>query len=189
MSRERYDFGRVELLDAEAIGKPGQRRFRLFARGHGRAAVLWVEREQLAALGDALDQALAQISGEEVLRPLAQAAAPEAPGAPADFPAHPDVEFQVGQLSLGYDDRENVLLLLAAPIRIIDEEEPGEQGELRDPEFAARFTRDQANTLSRHIQGILASGRPRCPFCGAPLGPEPHACPKQNGHHPVEIEN
>jgi uncharacterized repeat protein (TIGR03847 family) len=186
MSRERYDFGRVELLDAEAIGKPGQRRFRLFARGHGRAAVLWIEREQLAALGDALDQLMAQVSGEEVLRPLAQAAAPEVPGAPPDFPLHPDVEFQVGQLSLGYDERDNLLLLLAAPIRAVDEEEEGEGGQMRDPGFAAKFSREQANTLSRHILGVLSAGRPRCPFCGAPLGPAPHACPKQNGHHPIE---
>jgi uncharacterized repeat protein (TIGR03847 family) len=189
MSREGYDFGQVELLDAEAIGKPGQRRFRLFAREQGRAAVLWVEREQLAALGDALDQVLAQISGEEVLRPLAQATALEAPGAPPDFPEYPDVEFQVGQLSLGYDDRDNLLILLAAPIKAIDEEEPEERGQMRDPGFAAQFTREQADALSRHIQGILASGRPRCPFCGAPLGSEPHACPKQNGHHPVEIDD
>jgi uncharacterized repeat protein (TIGR03847 family) len=177
----------VELLDAEAIGKPGARRFRLFARGRGRSAVLWVEREQLAALGDALDQLLAQISGEEVLRPLAQAVSEQVPGAPADFPAQPDVEFQVGQLSLGFDERDTLLILLAAPLGEAEEEQ-GERGQIRTPGFAARFTKEQATALGRHIQGVLSSGRPRCPLCGAPLGDEPHACPKQNGHHPIEAQ-
>jgi len=190
MSRAAYDFGRVELLDAEAIGKPGRRRFRLIARAHGRTASLWIEREQLQALADALDQLLAQLAGGEVLRTLIPTQAPETPGAPADFPAQPDVEFQVGELSLGYDEHDNLLAILATPLELVGEEEEGEMRVRRnsEPGFAARFSRDQATTLSQHIQGILTSGRPRCTLCGAPLGPEPHACPKQNGHHPIEVE-
>src|SRR5262244_282316 len=49
MSNEPHDFGRAELLDAEAIGQPGSRRFRLFARSGRGSAVLWMEREQLEA--------------------------------------------------------------------------------------------------------------------------------------------
>ncbi len=188
MSRESYDFGRVELLDAEAIGQPGRRRFRLFARGHGRTASLWLEREQMQALSDAIDQLLAQLAGGEVLRPLLQTPDIEVPGAPADFPDHPDVEFQVGDLSLGFDERNNLLALLASPLELIEEGGEARLRRSREPGFTARFTRDQAMTLSQHIQGILTAGRPRCSYCGAPLGPEPHVCPKQNGHHPVELE-
>ena len=184
LSREAYDFGRIELLDTEAIGKPGRRRFRLFARARGRTAGLWIEREQLQALSDAIDQVLAQLAGGDVLRTLLPTQAPEAPGAPPDFPDHPDVEFQIGELSLGYDERDNLLAILATPLEPIEEGKTGTQH--NTPGFAARFTRDQGLALSQHIQGILASGRPRCAFCGAPLGPEPHACPKQNGHHPIE---
>ena len=189
MSREAYDFGRVELLDAEAIGKPGHRRFRLFARTRGRTAGLWIEREQLQALSDAIDQLLAQIAGGDVLRALLPTEAAEVPGAPPDFPDNPDVEFQIGELSLGYDERDNLLAILATPLELVEE-----QGEIRtqrssEPGFAARFNRDQATALNQHIVGILASGRPRCQLCGAPLGPEPHACPKQNGHHPIEPES
>ncbi len=190
MSRAAYDFGRVELLDAEAIGKPGRRRFRLIARSRGRTAGLWIEREQLQALADAIDQVLAQIAGGEVLRTLLPTQAPAAPGAPADFPDQADVEFQVGELSLGYDEQENLLALLATPLEVGGEDEEGEMQVRRssEPGFAAHFSRDQATTLSQHIQGILLSGRPRCTLCGAPLGPEPHACSKQNGHHPIELE-
>ncbi len=187
MSREAYDFGRVDLLDAEAIGKPGRRRFRLFARAHGRTAGLWIEREQLQALADAIDQVLAQIAGGEVFRNLLPTQAAEVPGAPSDFPDHPDIEFQIGELSLGFDERDNALAVLATPLEMV--EEGGEMRSRRsdEPGFAARFNRDQATTLSQHIQNILNSGRPRCNLCGAPLGPEPHACPKQNGHHPIEV--
>lgn len=187
MSREAYDFGRAELLDAEAIGRPGSRRFRLFARARGRTAGLWLEREQLQALSDAIDQLLAQIAGGDVLRTLLPTEAPETTSAPPDFPSHPDVEFQVGELSLGYDERDNLLVILATPLEPLGEEEVGRRRS-GSPGFAARFTRDQGLALSQHIMGILAAGRPRCAFCGAPLGPEPHACPKQNGHHPVEPE-
>jgi uncharacterized repeat protein (TIGR03847 family) len=187
MSREAYDFGRVDLLDAEAIGKPGRRRFRLFARARGRTAVLWIEREQLQALADAVDQLLAQIAGGEVFRNLIAPQTADVPGAPPDFPAHPDIEFQIGELSLGYDERNNLLAVLATPLEL--GEEGGEMRARRsqEPGFAARLSRDQATTLSQHIQSILSAGRPRCNLCGAPLGPEPHACPKQNGHHPIQI--
>ena len=188
MSREAYDFGRVELLDAEAIGQPGRRRFRLFARGRGRTASLWIEREQLNSLADALDQLLAQLSGGDVLRPLLHTQNEAVPGAPADFPTHADIEFQIGELSLGFDERNNLLALLATPIEIIEEEGEARAQRSQEPGFAARFSRDQAKVLSEHIQSILASGRPRCSYCGAPLGPEPHVCPKQNGHHAVEVE-
>ncbi len=188
MSREAYDFGRVDLLDAEAIGKPGRRRFRLFARARGRTAGLWLEREQMQALADAIDQVLAQLPGGETFRNLIPSQNEEVPGAPSDFPAHPDIEFQIGELSLGYDERDNVLAILATPLEVLEEAE----GEIRamrseEPGFAARFSRDQASKLSQHIQSILTAGRPRCNLCGAPLGPEPHACPKQNGHHPIEV--
>ncbi len=187
MSREAYDFGRVDLLDAEAIGRPGRRRFRLFARARSRTAGLWIEREQLQALADAIDQLLAQIAGGEVFRNLIPPANAEVPGAPPDFPAHPDVEFQVGELSLGYDERDNILVILATPLELLEEEGQMRARRSDEPGFAARFSRDQATALSQHIQGILSSGRPRCNLCGAPLGPEPHACPRQNGHHPIEI--
>ena len=188
MSREPYDFGRVELLDAEAIGQPGRRRFRLFARGRGRTAGLWVEREQLQALTDALEQLLAQLTGGEVLRPLIQAAPTDVPGAPPDFPDHPDVEFQIGDLSLGFDERNNLLALLATPLELIEEQGEARVRRSREPGFAAHFTRDQATRLSQHIQGILAAGRQRCPLCNTPLGPEPHVCARQNGHHPIEVD-
>lgn len=186
MSSELHDFGRAELLDAEAIGQPGRRRFRLFARSARGTASLWLEREQMEALSLALDQLLAQVTGEAVLRPEAQANVPKPPGAPEDFPEETDVDFRVSQLTLGYDEESDVIVLLATPLELIDPEEQIAPTDDAEPQFAARISRQQASRLSRHIGGALAGGRPRCPFCGLPLEPE-HVCAKQNGYHPVEL--
>lgn len=186
MSNELHDFGHADLLDAEAIGQPGQRRFRLFARSPRGTASLWLEREQMEALSLAIDQLLAQISGGTVLRREAQAKVPQPPGAPSDFPEEPDVDFRVAQLTIGYEEDTDLVVLLAAPLLLVEE-----QGEIVaqddvEPEFAARISRQQATRLSGHITGVLAGGRPRCPFCGLPMEPE-HVCVKQNGYHPVEL--
>src|SRR5260221_6130188 len=121
MASERNDFGSAELLDVEAIGQPGNRRFRLFALGQdGLSASLWMEREQLEALAVAIDRLLAQVLGRVVLRPEAQASAAPAPHAPTDFPKHPDVEFQVGQMQIGYDEDDDCVVLRASPLEVIE---------------------------------------------------------------------
>jgi uncharacterized repeat protein (TIGR03847 family) len=185
MSSDLHDFGRPDLLDAEAIGQPGHRRFRLFARRAQRTASLWLERQQMEQLSLALDQLLAQVMGGDVLRPEAHADPPRPPGAPEGFPEQADVEFQVGQLTLGYNEDADLVVLLAAPLVV--EEQDGEVVAREDvePQFAAQLTRTEATRLSGHIAGVLAAGRPRCLFCGMPMEPS-HVCAKQNGHHPVE---
>ena len=186
MNGELHDFGRAELMDAEAIGQPGQRRFRVFCRSVQGTASLWLEREQMEALAQALEQLLAQISGQPVLRLEAQASPPRPPGAPADFPQEPDVDLHVAQLTLGYDEEHNLVVLLAAPLMLVEQDGELTAPDVMDPEFAVRMSRRQAATLSSHITGALAGGRPRCPLCGQPAEPE-HVCVKQNGFHPVEL--
>jgi uncharacterized repeat protein (TIGR03847 family) len=186
MSSDAHDFGRAEILDAEAIGQPGQRRFRLFARSPQGTASLWLEREQMEALSLALDQLLAQISGGAVLRKEAQSSVPTPPGAPADFPEEADVEFRVAQLTIGYKEDDDLVVVLAAPLELVEQEGEVVARDDVEPQFAAGISRQQANRLSTHIAGVLAGGRPRCPFCGLPLEPE-HVCVKQNGYHPVEL--
>ena len=59
-----YAFGPATRLQAEAIGEPGHRTFRLLVESDdGRAAALWVEKEQLQALGLAVEQLLAEFQG------------------------------------------------------------------------------------------------------------------------------
>ncbi len=187
MNEELHDFGHAELLDAEAIGKPGERRFRLFARSGVMTASLWLEREQLEQLSLAVDRLLARVAGGEVLRPEALADVAPPPGAPGDFPESPDVEFQVAAMQLGYDPDTDLILLRAAPMELVEQE--GGELTLREdvePHFSAVISRAQATRLSAHLLSILAAGRPRCPFCGRPME-DRHVCEKQNGYHPIGL--
>ena len=66
--------------------------------------------------------------------------------------------------------------------------ERGEEVEdavLDEESISFQFTSQQAQELSITIQTVVASGRPVCPLCHAPLDGGPHACVKQNGHREI----
>lgn len=178
------DLGPIDIVGAEAIGQPGERRFRLFAMIHNISVALWMEKEQLNNLSIALDRILAQLTEGRILRTEAQASPPVPPqGAPAHFSANPEFEFQVGQLRISYDENRNMLELISIPLGIVME--PGQEPQviLRDDEtLSFRFTLLQAKELASSITILVSSGRPTCPLCKAPLDEGPHACVKQNGH-------
>ena len=172
MSDSLTEFGPIGRLEADAVGPPGRRAFRLLAVGERGVAWLWVEREQLQALAMLIEQLLTGLPALDLrsaqVPPRPTAESQESPPA-----VPPDVEFKVGQLALGYDESQRVYLLLAHEIEA-------------DPDGPARFscqaTRPQLRTLGSSIAPLLAAGRPRCPACEAPLGTGKHLCPRANGH-------
>ncbi len=168
----------------EAIGQPGQRRFRLFALVRDISVAMWMEKEQLSNLSLALDRILAQLTEGGMLRIEAQAEPqPTLVGAPASFPQKPSFEFQVGQLRISYDERSNLLVLIGVPLEVVIERGQEPQVILREEDtLSFNFTLLQAQELSRAITVLVTSGRPVCPLCGTPLDGGPHACIRQNGH-------
>lgn len=178
------ELGPVEILGAEAIGQPGQRRFRLFALARNISVAMWMEKEQLYNLSLALDQILARLTEGSILRIEAQAEPqPTSVGAPAGFPQKPSFEFQVGELRISYDGRRDLLVLIGVPLEVVIERGQEPQVILREEDtLSFNFTLPQAHELSRVITVLVSSGRPVCPLCGTPLDGGPHACIRQNGH-------
>ena len=168
----------AQRLRAEAIGEPGQRRFRLMAVVDGETYVVWMEKQQLQALGMALEQMLEQLAdnGPDL----------EATGAPVPFDTETRRQFRAGRMELGYDERRDRLVIVAHDINEGDEDEEDDEigREPAQPSFGCRLTRAQAREVSAEAAAVVAAGRPRCSMCGAPMGPEPHVCPQQNGHFP-----
>jgi uncharacterized repeat protein (TIGR03847 family) len=161
----------AQRLQVDALGVPGQRRFRLMALVDGVTYVVWMEKQQLQALGLALEQILEQLpdDGPDL----------EGTGLPVDFDSETDNQFRVGRMELGYDDRRDRLVIIAHDLA-------GEGGR---PSFSCRLTRAQAREVSADAAAVVAAGRPRCSMCGAPLGPGPHVCPEQNGHLPLSVDD
>lgn len=182
------DLGLVPLLGADAVGQPGERRFRLFTRSGRGSAIMWMEKEQLAGLSEVLDRSLAYVTEGQILRVEAQAIGMSSvEGIPDDFPRHPTSEGQVGQMRLTYDEAEGNFVLNVVPLDIqIDAGTEEPQVVMRyDDAVSFAFTLLQAQSLSQTIQHVLTSGRPVCPLCHMPLDGGPHACVKQNGHREI----
>src|SRR5690349_17903675 len=100
------DLGRIRVLGADAVGQPGQRRFRLFVQAARGSAIIWMEKEQLNTLSMMIDRVLAQVTEGQILRVEARADGESGPvPMPADFPSAPSYEFQVGQIKLSFDER------------------------------------------------------------------------------------
>ena len=164
--------GEAQRLRAEALGEPGQRRFRMLAIIDGATHVVWMEKQQLQALGLALEQLLEQLPDR----------GPElgASASPAEFQADTLNQFRAGRMELGYDERRNLVVVVAHDLAQEDED--------TEPTLRCRMTRSQARDLSAEVATVVAAGRPRCTMCGAPMGPGPHVCPQQNGHLPHAFE-
>ena len=182
------ELGRIDVLGADAIGQPGQRRFCLFARSRRGSALMWMEKEQLNRLSLTLDQALAQLTEGQMLRTEAQAGSlPVPPSLPADFPRLPEYDFRAAQMGLTYDEQDEMFTFIVAPVDVVMGEEQEEPRVLVHEEDAVSFlfSQRQARELARTIALLVAGGRPVCPFCHTPLDSGPHACVKQNGHHEI----
>jgi uncharacterized repeat protein (TIGR03847 family) len=169
---EQYDFGRVDQIDAEAIGPAGQRRFRLTVLADDKSASLWMEKEQVAALATAMEQQLVRSN-----RPRSRARRTDEDEPPLPLPLNPSVDFRVGQLALGYDEERALFVLQAY----------GREGDA-DGQVTLTCTadHDQARRLIRKISSLMSSGRPVCPLCGAAIEGE-HHCPRSNGHAEVVL--
>ena len=172
-------FGERSLVDAqrvrvEAIGEPGQRRFRLMVIADGDTAIMWMEKQQMQALGLALNQMLEQFSTDTLDFGRGDV--------PIDFDADTRRQFRVGRIELGFDEANGRVVVIAHDINSGDADEDGEAAA---KPFACRLSQSQAESLSGSAATIVAAGRPRCTMCGAPMGPDNHVCAQQNGHLPI----
>ncbi|MEI2731126.1 MAG: DUF3090 family protein [Dermatophilaceae bacterium] len=161
-----FEFERPERFVAGTVGPPGGRTFFLQARDGRRLVTVSCEKEQLAVLADRLDDLLDE-HDPDLAVPV------PADEAPLETPI--DDEFRVTSLSLGWDPTRSVVVLTA--------EHEDESGEASGTD-AVRLVLSpaQARGFARRTKALVGAGRPPCPFCGGPLDPSGHVCPRSNGY-------
>lgn len=188
MTRRRYLFDTPDRFVAGTVGQPGNRVFFLQAREGGRIVSVALEKIQVAALAQRLDELLDEL-GRRGVEGAAEAieAEPEerADTTPLDEPINE--AFRAGTLSLGWDATAGRVLIEAR--EITDDEDDEETLTAEDDDdtdgpdlLRVRVTAAAARAFVERAVRVLASGRPPCPLCGQPLDPQGHLCPRRNGH-------
>jgi len=167
--------GSLSRLDAESIGEPGRRTFRLLLEAGPAHCTLWLEKEQLHQLAVHLKQAVESLSEEE--------RGHESRTREGSWPGEGDeVDFRAGEMRLSLDKEANSFYIAA-----IERENPEAESDSPPPvSISFWISLTQARTLAEDALRICAAGRPLCFLCGQPIDPDGHACPRANGHTVLE---
>jgi uncharacterized repeat protein (TIGR03847 family) len=129
-----------------------------------------MEKEQLFQLATAIQRLL---STADVNTSVVENVAPQRAG-------DQSFDFQVGQLMINEESRGSILQLQAN-----DQEETDPS----IPTLGALMDLNQLKALSDEALSVCAAGRPRCPLCGVPMGPEGHQCVRTNGYHKESLDD
>jgi uncharacterized repeat protein (TIGR03847 family) len=168
-----YELNPVSHITTGFVGQPGKRVFYLQATRGLQVVTLIVEKAQVQALADYIQEFVKEL--QEKTPSLAPAVSNyKAERMSLKLPLDP--AFRVGQLGLGYDESRDLMVIVAQAI-------VPEEGQAEEADTARFFaTRTQLLALSEHSQAIVKQGRPICGMCGQPIDPEGHFCPRSNGH-------
>jgi uncharacterized repeat protein (TIGR03847 family) len=172
-----YDLNPVQHIVADAVGEPGQRTFFLQARADRMLISLVLDKHEVGQLAIAVLQLLEDL---EKQNPNLSEATTSRRSVQLEHPLDP--LFRVGQLSIGYDEEDDMIWLVAKELVV------NEAGEVIDPSRedvpAVRFvaTRSQMRAMSEHALEIISKGRPVCPLCGRPIDRTGHFCARTDGH-------
>lgn len=172
MSGDVIDLNPVSRITIGTVGAPGQRVFLLQAQQERSPLTLKIEKEQARVLATSLDEFLDEIN-DKYPRPYASFDRPLGSDLLLHDPIEP--EFVVGQIGLGYDEGDDMIVLVVQEIQA--------EEQFTKPR-TARFwaTRGQMQALSDHTLNIVNQGRPICPLCNGPKSETGQFCPRSNGH-------
>ena len=181
-----FDFDEVDAFTVGAVGQPGSRLFLLQARRGATSVTIKCEKRQAGAIADYLRRVLVDL--------------PDPPDKPAPdalqlaMPA--EAAFVLGPVGLGYDrENDRVLVQLEELVETdLGGDSAEDDDEISDPVARLRsltddvdrghvrlfLSRSQAAAFCDHADSVVAAGRPPCRWCGHPINPDGHACPRMN---------
>lgn len=173
MTRRLFIFDDPDRFVAGTIGEPGERAFYLQARKGGALVSVGLEKVQVAALAQRLDDLLEAVE------------ASAEPPAGDDHPLEePVVElFRVGAMALAWDaGTEAVVIEAQTPTEDGDYAELPDDAEDGPDLLRVRISVADARGFVRRAEALVGAGRPACPFCGEPLDPQGHFCTPGHEH-------
>ena len=173
-------FDPAERFVVGTVGVPGERTFFIQAREKNRLVSVSLEKAQVSALADRILQILREVRSSEPLTNFERVASDDQP---LESPI--DEEFRVGVIGIAYvSDRALIEIDMQAIAEsqfesdeLIEIDTEGDQDILR-----VLLPLGYAESFAKRANIVVGAGRVPCPFCGGPIGPAGHLCPRANGY-------
>jgi len=166
----RHEFSRPERFIAGTVGEPGERAFFLQVRSSYRLFSVAVEKAQVKAIIARIDVMVAEIRKSN---PLINIEKFPTDDAPLESPV--EAEFQVGAMSLAWDEDSALICIELYELEEDEEDSSGEVAEIN-------ISLGMAIAFTARSKAVVNAGRLPCPFCGIPIDPRGHLCPRANGY-------
>ena len=181
-----HGFDPPERFVTGTVGEPGQRTFFLQARSGTHLVTVALEKQQVAALAERIDELLDEVMSSQGGSATIPAVAPLdlEDGEPLEQPI--EEEFRAGTMTLSWDPADSRVVIevfpfteaaVVAPDQVEEDFEEPEPDEL----LLVRIPAGHARAFVKRATQVLGAGRPSCPFCGGPVDPEGHLCVRMNG--------
>jgi uncharacterized repeat protein (TIGR03847 family) len=173
MTEPSFDLSSPDVFTAGTVGPPGQRVFYLQARDDNLVITVRCEKQQVAALADYFDGLLDDLepSPYEVATADLELVEPIVP------------IWTVGPIGVAYDDPDDKIVVVLEELVLEEEDAEPEEPDLEAEAGASvkvRLTRAQVSGFVGRARELVSSGRPPCRFCGLPVDPAGHPCPRMN---------
>lgn len=184
MTRQVFDFQKPARFVVGTVGIPGERTFFLQVRQDSQVTSVALEKAQVSALAERVDQLLDEVANTRALEGEIPAIAPIALADAAPLDAPIVEEFRVGAMALGWDEASRRVVVEAHAVADQGAEIPDIADDESDGPDTLRvwLAPTTARAFADRARQVVAAGRPPCPFCSQPLDAEGHVCPRSNGY-------
>lgn len=166
----RNEFTRPERFVAGTVGQPGERAFYLQVRSSSRLFSVAVEKAQVQAIAARMENMVSEV---RKANPLITVDKLPLDDSPLESPI--DSEFEIGAMSLSWNEETK---LICVELFELEDDEEDSEGEVLE----INITLGMASSFSSRSKAVVNAGRLPCPFCGTPIDPRGHLCPRANGY-------
>ena len=166
----KYEFTRPDRFVSGTVGEPGERAFYLQLRSNSRLFSVAVDKAQVQAISARLEVMIAEIRKSNPLMSIEKLPIDDAP---LESPI--EAEFQIGAMSLAWDEESK---LICVELFELEDDEEDAEGEVVEINISVAM----AASFAVRSKAVVNAGRLPCPFCGIPIDPRGHLCPRANGY-------
>lgn len=185
MSRYIYRHEQVTRAIVGTVGVPGERQFFLQVTSAIGTTCIAIEKSQAMALAERIRIMLRELRRNKLASLDELNIVPERDDSSLEFPITED--FRAGVIGISWEQDTQKILIEAQAIgdetltELLSDDEAVLIEDAPDLlSFSLRI--HQARSFCDRTDAVVAAGRQPCPFCGLPVDPEGHLCPRANGY-------